>query len=120
MTEPPVESSRPIQDAFLDGYRQDLVAGQVRTLAEYQSQFPGHEAIVAEEWAWLEPESTTSSGDPGGDDAGHPRQVAPEQLVHRVPIAVLGGADLHDGRVEVLRDHPVEYSPGAGGSRASP
>jgi serine/threonine protein kinase/tetratricopeptide (TPR) repeat protein len=59
MSNAPVDSPRAVRDAFLEAYRQDLATGLPRPLEDYQRQFPGHEAEVAEEWAWLEPGSVT-------------------------------------------------------------
>lgn len=56
--------------------------GRLRTLAEYQQCYPGHEEGIAEEWRWLEPEGQPLTTEPG--DAGHQeerRSIGPYRIL---------------------------------------
>ncbi|MCB9891468.1 MAG: serine/threonine protein kinase [Planctomycetes bacterium] len=52
--EPRGTVDREARDAFLDIYQEDLAQGALRTLAEYQALFPGHEDDIADEFSFLE------------------------------------------------------------------
>ena len=80
MSDTPVDSPRAAHDAFLEAYRQDLAAGEVRTLDDYKRQFPGHEESVAEEWAWLEPASATGV-EPRADSADVQHSIGPYRII---------------------------------------
>ena len=45
---------RAVLDRFGRQYLEDIRAGEVRSLAEYQRLFPGHDAAIAEEYERLE------------------------------------------------------------------
>ncbi|MHC4851592.1 MAG: protein kinase domain-containing protein [Planctomycetota bacterium] len=84
MTDPGADSENVAREAFLAAYKADLVAGRIRTLAEYQDQFPGHEESIADEWRWLEP-ATVDVGREA--TAGHPpaqRQIGPYRIIEEL------------------------------------
>ena len=69
--------------AFLDIYRKDLSVGKLRTLAEYQCQFPGHEQGIAEEWQLCLPRTSSAAPDPHPSGAWIrlTRQPVPTQIL---------------------------------------
>ena len=48
MTDPDTDSVGAAREAFLAVYKADLEAERIRTLQEYQDQFPGHEESIAD------------------------------------------------------------------------
>jgi len=73
------EAARSARDRFLSRYLADLESRTLRTLAEYQSLFPGFEEEVADEFRMLEDEGESvapvSAPDPTGDMLGPYRIV---------------------------------------------
>lgn len=66
-----------IAAAFLDRYLRDADAGAVRTLSEYQAEFPSHRDLVAREFAALQ-----APPDPSGE--GSSQRIAHYQIVEEL------------------------------------
>tara|TARA_R110002072_G_scaffold107517_2_gene233871 strand:+ start:11444 stop:14875 length:3432 start_codon:yes stop_codon:yes gene_type:complete len=111
----PTDADREAREAFLAEYRRDLEADSLRSLEEYQRQFAGHEAIVADEWRWLEPQSATAASEACSQEA-EARHIGPYRIVGELGRGAQATVFLAEHEqlrrrvaLKVLRSSPNEF-----------